>query len=262
MLCRLTALSSLSIRGSEGLDMPNIGSLTQLRKLMLQHSYPGDVVAEPPLAQLILLQELTVQEYMVALPIGLSGLTQLTSFTLVADNIVGVLPALRQLPRLRRFACLFDADLANHIGSMLRGATTITSLELDARAEQQFPLLPAVTTLSNLLELQLHYSNSEAAWPAGMTRLSRLTRLTLTSHQMPRLPTDVTTLRRLRALRLRSSTKLCESVTRLRLLERVVGSNEYQDDAEHFEVLLDLAERGVGLYLNDFPLCKSLAYGL
>jgi hypothetical protein len=203
-----------------------------------------------PLEQLALLEDLTMREDYVDLPAGLSDLTKLTSLTLDTKGIFGVTPALRRLPRLCRVACKYQIAMADQVVRMLRGATAITSLSVEPHAAGQSALPSTIATLTGLRELS--FSLRDAGYSqADMIGLSRLTSLTISGYNVEeRLPEQFTVLPQLRVLRLPPSIKLSEHVTRLRRLERVVGSREHLDDIEHRLAVPQLLEMRVRLSLG------------
>jgi internalin A len=84
---RLTALSALTITNCGLLDFQSIAPLTSLRRLELTRNYIDGEVVDPPLESFTLLEDLKIVDRTVELPAGMTGLTNLTMFSLDATNI-------------------------------------------------------------------------------------------------------------------------------------------------------------------------------
>jgi hypothetical protein len=290
---RLTALTALTIIGCINLDMTNLYSLPSLRTLNIF----CDDHLPPTVAPLSNLEELGLywNDADTALPSGITALTRLTSFTFMmygfnqhARDID--IPALSQLPRLRRVSCDFgaDANAPRLVDRMLTNATGITSLEILAQHLQLWspcnytpPTLesiPAIATLTNLRRLRTPAGHVD--WPASVASLSKLTRLTLDIFgDMPddvfsltnlrhieicaggsrwldagRLPAQVTRLQRLTVLHMPEHMKLCRQVTRLRRLGRVEGISLERGDDEHLRAVQQLQQKNVKVIEKDYPV--------
>jgi hypothetical protein len=206
---------------------------------------------------------------------ALTALTALTNFHLYVDNIVGDVPALNQLPRLRSVSAYVRPSAANQYDMMLKNAASITRLWLSIdHARGQPSLLRAVTTLGNLRKLHLGCS-CKVMLPIGITALSSLTKLVLSytcgiparlfslttlqhlelfkrgdcMHEtaLLRLPRDVTRLQHLRVLYLPMEMQLCRQVTTLRQLEFVEADIALSGDAEHAQAVAQLERTRVRL---------------